>query len=147
MSEPFRIKYDRSRFPVRQLRDDGTYGCRGCGGVIPKGRRAWCSKACADRYDPFRVLIAVRKRDGDVCKICGLDCRKARAHWLRQKPAFYTGDLSYDDWRRKKPPAAEYDHVKPFSEGGLTVLENMRTLCAPCHRAVTAAWRRNKTKP
>ena len=146
MSEPFKIKYDRNRFPIRQRREDGTLGCRGCGAAIPKGRKTWCSKACVDRYDPFRVLVAVRKRDGDVCQLCGLDCRKAKAHWLRQKPSHYTRDTTWDEWRWKKPPAAEYDHILPFSEGGLTVLENMRTLCAHCHRAVTAAWRKKRVK-
>jgi 5-methylcytosine-specific restriction endonuclease McrA len=41
-------------------------------------------------------------------------------------------------WRRAKPKKPEYDHIVPFSEGGLTVLENMRTLCRPCHKARTA---------
>ena len=28
----------------------------------------------------------------------------------------------------------EMDHIVPYSEGGLTVLENVRTLCVICHR-------------
>ena len=34
----------------------------------------------------------------------------------------------------------EADHIIPFSEGGETVLENMRTLCYPCHKHRTKKW-------
>lgn len=34
----------------------------------------------------------------------------------------------------------------PFSEGGPTTLENMRTLCRPCHVEVTAMWRKAKAE-
>lgn len=36
----------------------------------------------------------------------------------------------------------EMDHIVPVSEGGGGCgLENLRLLCLPCHRAVTAEWR------
>ena len=44
----------------------------------------------------------------------------------------------------------EMDHIIPFSEGGLTVIENVRTLCALCHKKRTQQWRakiRMKRKP
>ena len=31
----------------------------------------------------------------------------------------------------------EADHILPVVEGGDSNLDNMRTLCIPCHRAVT----------
>lgn len=42
-------------------------------------------------------------------------------------------------WMVRKPKE-EYDHIIPFSEGGLTILENMRTLCSPCHKTRTRLW-------
>lgn len=39
------------------------------------------------------------------------------------------------------------DHIHPVSEGGGGCgLDNLRTLCVPCHKAVTAAWRRRRKK-
>jgi 5-methylcytosine-specific restriction endonuclease McrA len=35
----------------------------------------------------------------------------------------------------------EADHIVPVVEGGDSNLENVRTLCIPCHRKVTAALR------
>ena len=57
----FQIKYNRSRFPERQKRDDGKWGCRGCGSEIPKGRTAWCSEECVKKFHPFYVIDAVKK--------------------------------------------------------------------------------------
>lgn len=34
----------------------------------------------------------------------------------------------------------EMDHITPFSEGGLTVIENVRTLCVICHKNRTKKW-------
>lgn len=121
----FVVKYNRSRFPERQRREDGAWGCRGCGEPIPKGRQAWCSEPCVKRWHPFYVIHAVKARDKGICQECGFDTRtieKDSRGWTIQ------------------PRRPEYDHIKPFSEGGLTVVENMRTLCHPCHRAVTKSW-------
>lgn len=40
------------------------------------------------------------------------------------------------------------DHIKPLAEAGKDELENMQTLCVPCHKATTAALatRRKHTK-
>jgi 5-methylcytosine-specific restriction enzyme A len=35
----------------------------------------------------------------------------------------------------------EADHITPVVEGGDSGLENIRTLCRPCHRSVTSALR------
>ncbi len=141
------VTYDRARFPKRQKRADGTWGCRGCGGEIPKGRKTWCSHKCVKTYEPASVLIAVRARDKDVCQLCGFDCAKAKREW--RKLLFELGLQEHWYWRKEmppRPPNPEYDHITPFSEGGLTILENMRTLCAPCHRKVTREWRAKRVK-
>jgi HNH endonuclease len=133
----------RRRFPIRQKRADGTYGCRGCGNDIPKGRKTWCSTECNKRFNPNWVRISVRNRDKDVCAICGFDCRSALNTWESEK---YKPGWNYSEWLKRKPDVAEYDHIIPFSEGGLTVVENMRTLCKTCHNKRTSKWRKRKKK-
>ena len=36
------------------------------------------------------------------------------------------------------------DHIKPRAEGGDNRQENLRTLCHPCHKQITAEWKRRK---
>ncbi len=139
-----KITYDRNRFPKRQKREDGTWGCRGCGGEIPKGRRTWCSRECDQRFNPASVLIEVRKRDNGVCAICGLDSKEQKKRWMSEKPDYIkTGWESHQRWLRDCPKI-NYDHIVPFSEGGMTVLENMRTLCEPCHKKRTKEWHKQR---
>lgn len=140
----FQIKY-RGRFPVQQKRPDGKKGCRGCGEPIPKGRQTWCSGKCYDTYCPDRVVWFVKQRDKGVCQICKADIfavLRGISHWKEVH--------NHSDHRCK----AEYDHITPMCEGGLTVISNIRTLCVPCHRAETrklakrrAAARRSMLQP
>ena len=37
------------------------------------------------------------------------------------------------------PARFECDHLVPFSEGGLTTLQNLQALCPPCHSDKTRA--------
>lgn len=46
--------------------------------------------------------------------------------------------------RWKTFPKGQIDHVIPFSEGGLTVLENLRTLCIDCHKDRTRKWHKDR---
>lgn len=141
----YQIKYNRSRFPIQPKREDGTWGCRGCGGDIPKGRHTWCSKKCCHQFHPQFVISAAKRRDKEICSECGLDCRQALSEWMANKPRDY--DADYLKWRNQKPTPIEYDHIVPFSEGGQTVLGNIRSLCANCHKKRTRKWhgeRKNK---
>lgn len=147
MSEPFRIRYNKARFPIQQKRADGTLGCRGCGELIPKGRQTWCSKACVDLFDPQRVLFHVKQRDKGICVKCGFDTKGAYQRWYADCRA---KDIPRNCHLAKQlpsfPRAAQIDHIIPFSEGGLTVLENMRTLCEPCHKQRTKDWHRDRAQ-
>lgn len=40
----------------------------------------------------------------------------------------------------------EADHILPVVEGGDSSLDNIRTLCIPCHRAATAALRARRAR-
>jgi len=137
----FKINYDRARFPKRQRREDGTYGCRGCGSDIPKGRESWCSTKCYDAFEPSRVIYAVKLRDKGVCQMCGLDIFDAEKKWTHEYWMQCRADSGYS-WKKEnpRPHKANYDHIIPFSEGGMTILENMRTLCEPCHKERTKKW-------
>ena len=119
--------------------------CRGCGTEVPKGRRTFCSAACVHSWrllsDPGYVRAKTFERDRGVCAKCGLDT-KALGDRLRQLPfgergaaAAYHGFNYYETlWHA--------DHVVPVIEGGGQCgLDNIRTLCVPCHKIVTAALR------
>ena len=51
-----------------------------------------------------RLKVKVLIRDGNKCRLCGITV---------------TGDNIH------------FDHIKPWSKGGETVLENIQVLCAP----------------
>ena len=44
--------------------------------------------------------------------------------------------LKRDGYKCTKCPCTEYlqvDHIRPVAQGGQTVMQNLRTLCADCH--------------
>lgn len=159
------------RFPPIKIRPDGSKGCRGCGGDIPKNRQTWCSFECHKKFDPFYVQQAVRERSGEKCEKCGVDCsRKAQSIYRQsqeQAPCYLRDcNLSYPydsgayhnhplwlayhkrhlEWKRNMP-RPEYDHIIPHSEGGKFIFENIQLLCHKCHAAKTAQWRREHARP
>lgn len=140
------------------LNDDGS----------PNRRRAW-HPACVDAYQiaawPTATRSALLERDDGVCAACGADTRAdQRAAEARYAEAMRTygeavkawdaagpperSKASWFDWyqtRPKRPPrqrfasAWEADHIVPLIDGGSFGLDNLQTLCVPCHRAKTAA--------
>lgn len=141
----FRIVYGPGRFPIQQKRADGSLGCRGCGSEIPKGRTSWCSSKCWDTYEPSRVIAAAKQRDNEICCVCGHDYKAAYAEWYKQ--CFQSGIHHRSSLARlTRPKKIEYDHIVPFSEGGLTILENMRSLCDQCHKERTRRWHRDRVE-
>ena len=136
-----KVVYTRSRFPTQVA--PGL--CKGCHEPITAPRRtSWCSDECKKRYDPHWVKKAVNERDRHICQMCGTDLHAAKLAWRRARPA--DGPYETARWAawRKAKPVEEYDHIIPFSEGGKTVVENMRTLCRECHKKRTAEWRKAK---
>lgn len=47
---------------------------------------------------------------------------------------------------RKRKSWWEADHILPVVEGGDSNLDNIRTLCIPCHRTATAELRARRTR-
>ena len=121
--------------------------CRWCGEPIlheegerageVNRRRRW-HQACVDVYnatDPRQARRTVRKRDRGVCAVCRLDTRQLKreikgrgsAKKLRAKGFVPRRSL----W--------ELDHIVPLIDGGSHDLDNLQTLCTPCHKTKTAA--------
>lgn len=50
--------------------------------------------------------------------------------------------LRRDGYKCTKCPSTEYlqvDHIRSVASGGLTVMANLRTLCAPCHAGLASS--------
>lgn len=79
-----------------------------------QARKAWLGHAAevkptaGSRTVPEGLRFKVLLRDGFVCRYCGA----AAAEGVR----------------------LQVDHVVPWSQGGRTVLDNLRTACGPCNR-------------
>ena len=112
-------------------------GCRWCGSPLPKGRRAWCAERCSRDFwtNHWWTLArrAAKRRDRYTCARCGHrpPPRPARGAALRA-------------WKRRRvDERLEVNHLVPClgAHGELSCshhLGNLETLCAPCHRALTA---------
>ena len=132
---------------------NGRAICRACGTEVPQGRGAFCGDACADDWavhnSPSLMRQRVYQRDRGVCALCGIDSallgKALHAEWRRLKLA--TTDRQRQaraEFRREyrwffsRRSYWDADHIVPVVEGGgETGLENMRTLCVPCHQRVT----------
>ena len=129
--------------------------CTWCGGPVPKGRRKWCSDDCVTdflaQHDWTAKRRQVLRRDKGVCAVCGTDCEKLKRIWQAAKSAWeerkavkewLKGEGFHNPWFE----LWQADHMVPQADGGTHALENLRTLCVPCHEAVTAEWRRARSK-
>lgn len=132
---------------------EGRALCRTCGVEVPPRRRTFCSSACADdwavRNNPAIMRQRVFQRDKGVCARCGVDAavlgRVLAAEWDRVKMARTAPERREREafrqryrWYFSRTSYWDADHIKPVSEGGGECsLENMRTLCVPCHQVAT----------
>lgn len=147
-----RGKRGMNRYPKFRHDADGKPICRGCGTLVPKGRRAWCSTPCYETNCPQAAIQIAKRRDHGICRQCGYDYPKSREEWRKDKPTTdYSGHMA---WLNRRPKPVEYHHVIPFSEGGSHGAENLLTLCHGCHARETANWlaakaisRREKKQP
>lgn len=142
--------YNPSRLPKGP---NGRALCRQCGTEVPKGRRTFCGDACVHAWklksDPTYQRKLVFERDRGVCAACGLDTEALH----RQIEAAAKLDPhrfgAYGRARRAildplgidphRITLWDMDHIVPVVEGGGECgLDNLRTLCPPCHKRVTA---------
>lgn len=154
---------------------NGRRFCRMCHQEVGKGRRTFCSEKCVDAYwvrvSGQEVRRQVYLRDHGICSACGIDAAKLEriARWAR----WHLQDISR--WHRKDGSGFfiicvwivqrrvldgmegnwswqgnclwQPDHILPVVDGGgMCGLSNYRTLCSPCHLAVTTVGRRALAK-
>ena len=134
--------------------------CRLCGVGLSGRRTSYCSDKCSDewliRSDPGFARRKVAARDLGICSTCGLDTDRLYRFWARRK----WGSKVHNAWTRMhreslgRGPGAratiwvdgrwlggywDMDHIKPvILGGGGCGLDNLRTLCIPCHKKETA---------
>lgn len=130
---------------------NGRALCRRCKTEVPKGRRTFCGNECVHehrlRTDPAYLRSQVFKRDGGVCSACDLDTTKIDRilkHARRGEDYRFTIDRKFNiydfikAWGFAGASHWQADHIIPVVEGGGECgLENLRTLCSPCHKQVT----------
>lgn len=152
----------RNRTAPRQTKDAlGIWLCRmpECGKPVGKGRRSYCSHECAERFEIAYFPSATRRhvfnRDRGVCAKCGCDTEKIRRlidclrytfRWRWQDLSQFYREMGFHSRHgRSRGAFWQADHIQECVRGGWgTGLENLRTLCTPCHKAETARLARER---
>ncbi len=147
---------------------NGRRLCTYCRVEVKPPRRTFCSAECVHQHrirsDSGYASDLVFERDLGICSLCGIDTVKrqqdARIE-LRDTPSKARTTESAEEWmhhwddNRRAVIAAwkatgwptdtirrwwEMDHVVPVVEGGGECgLDNLRTVCCPCHKGLTKA--------
>ena len=134
--------------------------CAYCGGDLSSASRlpgvssTYCSRECTDQGRLKRGGMGNQLRaqvfalEGGVCRLCGIDGHALFTRMLALEPAERLNALCNANWKLPKSAKAldrllqnpkegdfwQADHILPVSEGGGGCgLENLRTLCVPCH--------------
>jgi len=126
--------------------------CRWCKVEVSGRRRTFCSDACVHQWrlrsSTSYLRECVFERDRGLCSLCGLDTVRLRRRVMRLPFAERMRELRALQQRgaiaRRRKTWWEADHILPVVEGGDSSLENVRTLCIPCHRKVTAGLRERR---
>lgn len=133
---------------------NGFTSCRWCKGDVHPPRRTFCSKSCVHehllRANNKYMRNQVYARDKGVCSMCSVDCK------LVAKQVQLHGRVARDKygisahrrcWKTKLGGGLwDVDHIVPvFEGGGQCGLENLQTLCIPCHKRKTQQQRRKRT--
>ena len=105
------------------LKETGIRVCTWCHQLVPRGWRSRCGNehsVLLDMAYSWQIVTwRVRDRDNHVCAMCQMQGNIPPDYLLTQ-----------------------VDHIIPVILGGTGDLENLRTLCVPCHKAETKRLRR-----
>ena len=114
-------------------------GCGWCGGTLPSGRRRWCAEACANEFwrNHWWTMArrAAKQRDRRRCVRCG--------HAPVKRPS--GGGAALRAWRAARlTDRLEVNHRKACEGRHASLscshhLDNLETLCVPCHAEHTRA--------
>lgn len=128
---------------------NGLRLCRWCQlEILAKRRRTFCSDYCVHQWrlrsDPGYLRDQVFLRDKGVCALCKTSTVQALKTLRSSRGARRTELLGMWGLRsvRSRRSLWDADHIQPVAEGGGQCdLDNLRTLCLPCHREVSAQLR------
>lgn len=144
MPEKSRV-VSRARTMPPELRHRPRAGtCRWCEGPLEGRRVTFCSEPCVHewllRTDPGYLRLKVFERDKGRCLDCQEDTEKLRRVLLAMSSPEREKELrarAYPEhWWPRSLWAA--DHIREVAEGGgLCGLENIASLCVPCHQVKT----------
>jgi 5-methylcytosine-specific restriction protein A len=123
--------------------------CRWCElEILAKRRRTFCSEYCVHQWrlrtDPGYLRDQVYARDQGVCALCEADTVAIYNALKRARGANRAAGLSLYGMATIEARRSlwDADHIRPVAEGGGQCdLDNLRTLCLPCHREETARLR------
>ena len=132
----------------------GGYLCRWCKKECLGKRRTYCSQDCIDEWLlRSRSEVAAQKvfeRDRGICAVCGVDCellfRQLRGlPWLERHELCRQYGIPVHRLSGKR--IWDVDHITEVVKGGGSCgLENLQTLCLPCHKAKTARLARERAE-
>jgi hypothetical protein len=140
--------------------------CAWCAGPLPITSMAagveatYCSRSCAESgrlrrggmYASTRIREQLFALEGGICRNCGINAHALFVRISALQPAERLNALCNANWTLPKTSAAlerllqdpkegdfwEADHVQAVSEGGGDcMLDNLQTLCKPCHKTET----------
>ena len=138
--------------------------CAWCGKKLSRGHQkadaTYCSQECAEegrlrrggKFASSQIRSAVFALEGGKCTLCGLDARALYEQILVLQPAERLNRLLDANWKLptsakgvenllQNPKEGDFwqaDHIQAVAEGGGSCgLENLRTLCVPCHQRET----------
>ena len=120
--------------------------CRWCDlEILAKRRRTFCSDYCVHQHrlrtDPGYLRDQVFARDRGICALCQADTIAIFAALKRARGPNRIAGLSLYGMKSitSRRSLWDADHILPVAEGGGQCdLDNLRTLCLPCHREATA---------
>jgi 5-methylcytosine-specific restriction endonuclease McrA len=123
--------------------------CRWCDlEILARRRRTFCSYYCVHQHrlrtDPGYLRDQVFARDRGVCAVCHADTLAIYAALKRARGPARAAGLSLYAMKSiaSRRSLWDADHILPVAEGGGQCdLDNLRTLCLPCHREATAQLR------
>lgn len=119
--------------------------CRYCNNPVKPPRRTICSKECTHeiliRTNHKYLKNCVYQRDKGICSICNIDTKNIAKECFNDKNNLIKYNISF---KRKIYKCKwggglwDADHIIPVVNGGGSCgLENLRTLCIPCHKIIT----------
>jgi 5-methylcytosine-specific restriction protein A len=155
MPPPRTLAGGRTRSHLLARGPNGLTLCRWCDlEILAKRRRTFCSDYCVDQWrlrtDPGYLRDRVFARDRGVCAACDADTIAIFAALKRSRGAARAAGLSLYGMKSitSRRSLWDADHILPVAEGGGQCdLDNLRTLCLPCHREVTAQLRLRLRRP